>query len=298
MTENTLLPHIYLSDQSIALVAIVSLADALDRRKALAERGLPSEWISKFFPAVDMRNGKGGENGNMFIADQEAAREKYGRELRPPEIGCASSHIEVARTLSTSDFDLMLVLEDDVLPVIPNFLVELKCIGEELIHPAKRGAAFFCHVGSRFRPAMRRVMNNRKINFDSKIAKLYIHCDSDFDLWQSHAYFISKAAATRLCEAERRVKLLADDWSYKTKIGVFDQQFLCWPRIFSQDECAPSTIQMQSQSASNAIQSDMWTRILNSTKEGEFFSRACSSISYRFKSQFSHFLAIFPYIMK
>ena len=291
--ENNSIPHIDLRDGSKVLVAIISLEDALDRRKALEARGIPAAWVKSFFPAVDMR--KSTLTEALRYVDQRAVQEEYGRMLRPPEVGCALSHREVARILAMSAFDMLLVLEDDVSPVVPNFLDEVESKCEDLHKHAKNGAAFFCHLGCRFRPAMRKVKSFYKDQSKYCQTKTFLHCDSDFDLWQTHAYIISKAAAIRICDEETPVKFLADDWSSKTNVGIFDQQFLCFPKIFDQDEGAPSSIQLKSAVASTPNTLSIFYRAYRSVLDGSFFSKLFQSISYRFRSKMSHVLALFPY---
>lgn len=86
---------------------VISLADATARRVQFAQP-VPSAAPSwEFFPAHTQLE-------PTLLYDSAATRATHGRTLRSGELGCYSSHYALWQWLLDSDFEQMVVLEDDV----------------------------------------------------------------------------------------------------------------------------------------------------------------------------------------
>lgn len=84
------------------------MATATERRARFADdaRTANTEW--KFFDALRLPQ-------SPLRVDEERCLVETGRPLRPGEIGCYASHYELWRWFVASDFDQLVVLEDDVI---------------------------------------------------------------------------------------------------------------------------------------------------------------------------------------
>ena len=287
------LPMFDLGNEEFVPVALISLEDCGDRRRELRRRGIPEEWTHKYFPAVDFRKVKSSDAQNY--TDEKYTFEIYKKFLRPPEIGCALSHQKAYKWFAQSNFDLMLVLEDDINPTHVDYMLDLVELARMFRVHASDEKAFFCSLGQRLRPAMRKVISRSPDKPSFQNTGAFLHCDTDFDLWKAHAYLISRTAAKRMSEGDGKVRLLADDWSRFTALGFFDQQFLCFPQLFDQDDEGKSTVQVNSGETEVNFKPYFLNRVRSAIREGSFLSRACRSISYRINAKLSHCRALFPY---
>jgi len=86
-------------------VWVVSIADAKTRRNTFSAAANFSDW--QFFDAHTEVKG-------ALLYDKERVAGRYGRVMGMGELGCYSSHYAVWEWLLQSEFDQMIVLEDDV----------------------------------------------------------------------------------------------------------------------------------------------------------------------------------------
>ena len=93
--------------QSRTAIKVISLAAAPERRHAFAECAQSAGCHWEFFDAHTMP-----VPGLTY--DERRVTGAYGRKLHPGELGCYSSHFELWRWLLQSDFQQLIVLEDDV----------------------------------------------------------------------------------------------------------------------------------------------------------------------------------------
>ncbi|MDB6063260.1 MAG: hypothetical protein JWM78_3363 [Verrucomicrobiaceae bacterium] len=97
---------------------VVSLANAAQRREQFA-RAVPGDAAAwEFFDAHT-------QLAPSLLHDSGATRATHGRTLRGGELGCYSSHYALWQWLVDSDYEQMVVLEDDVYVDWPflNFLI-------------------------------------------------------------------------------------------------------------------------------------------------------------------------------
>jgi glycosyl transferase family 25 len=88
-------------------IRVISLPAALERRRAFARSAAAAGCEWEFFDA------------HATPLDGLSYEEKrvtgiYGRKLHPGELGCYSSHFDLWRWLAESDYEQLIVLEDDV----------------------------------------------------------------------------------------------------------------------------------------------------------------------------------------
>jgi glycosyl transferase family 25 len=98
-------------------VVILSLKSSIERRAEIVARldklGIPH----KFFDAID---------GRLLSADElerlaPSSDLLFDRPLTAAEIGCAASHFAVIRQLAAESHDYVCVMEDDAVPIHPDF---------------------------------------------------------------------------------------------------------------------------------------------------------------------------------
>jgi hypothetical protein len=126
---------------------MISLPDQEHRRDFCLERGFPNDWVTDYWPATDLRGAE--RAAASALADIPAMEAAQGRAVTAAEVGCAASHRAVAEWLLRSGHDLVLVFEDDAVPLATDFQQTVReTAGLLAIHAAK-GAAFVCHLGAR-----------------------------------------------------------------------------------------------------------------------------------------------------
>lgn len=222
-------------------IALISLHDQEHRRALLEMRGVPSDLIRNYFPAIDGRAEAFSTHRNQKLLDKLGKR--YGRTIQNSELACAQSHQLAALWLARSRFDMMLVLEDDVIPSSADAFEKVMLVALSLrLHARKR--AWICHLGPK--PNQVNKIWSRKVVFASEESvtnpELHLHCDPEKGLWRAHAYLVSRIAAERVLSQEGDVNSLADDFCLLKNLGLLDEIFYCNPRVFRQDEEIESTI--------------------------------------------------------
>lgn len=267
--------------KKILPVALISLKDQVERRKILENRKIPTLWIQNYFQGVDLR----GLNHKELkdIAELDEMRNFYGREINSGEIGCALSHREANNWLANSNFDLMLILEDDIIPNIPFFEAEIERIANIFYSAAQNKVAFIVHFGLKkhhVQNALKRKVYSLSNFKNKKESTAFMHCEpGKRTLWYTHAYLISKAAAINTIKFEPKIKILADDWGARYNLGVLDSIFYCQPQIFNQDELIPSTIGVRFNDSNDIEQESkiksrpLSLRIYDTIKDGSFLSK-------------------------
>lgn len=81
--------------------------------------------------------------------DVQAYPRFSGEPLRAAVVGCATSHRRLAQWLAASEFPMLLVLEDDVVPCSNDPTGSVLDIAVRLLPAALRGESFVCHLGTR-----------------------------------------------------------------------------------------------------------------------------------------------------
>lgn len=224
-------------------VCIISLKEANSRRNLLHKRGFSEELLSNYFPATDLRFS--GHTLVQCYVDRDTSTQRYGRELRPAEVGCALSHMNAYKWLVSSPHHLMLILEDDVIPLSDNHLEEVKLICQALTPLIKNNVSFVCHLGiqeSYFQSGY-----SRPVKFSPEqghIPGLVLHNDKGRSVWLAHAYLISSPAAAKIIQFGK-VKYLADDFLAFQKCGAIQRILISKAAIYKQDHALESTVQLK-----------------------------------------------------
>ncbi len=243
LVPTTLLSQRQRVDMSTTVpVSLISLSDTADRRTLLLERGIPKIWVANYWPAIDLRTGTA--EAVEKVADQAAALIHLGRRLTPAEVGCALSHQRAGAWLAGSGYDLMLVLEDDVIPTSPSFSEAVSDVCRLLLNHARQGRSFICHLGARqeqVTKAIRRTVHSRSFDRSRKSTNIYLYADPIRTLWRAHAYLISKQAAMNAVD-RGPIFTVADDWCGMRRAGLIDQIFFSEDAVFEQDETIASTV--------------------------------------------------------
>lgn len=243
MSDRISLPTMSLLKDSYVLpICIISLTEEVGRRERLRERGIPNQWISQYFTAFDLREATNATS--QEYVDNQTIIKRYGRTLRPAEIGCAMSHFNAYKWLASSDYQLMLILEDDIIPRTPHHITELQSICSVIAPLAQHQIPFICHLGvqdSYFQSGA-----SRKVTFLAEHVishDLLLHSDKGRAVWLAHAYLISRAAAVRILK-QGAITCVADDFSAFHKSGAIEKIFIAKPGVYEQDQNIKSTVQV------------------------------------------------------
>jgi glycosyl transferase family 25 len=97
-----------MADKATTSIRVISLDRSVDRRRAFLQMagGTKLDW--EFFPAHT------GITEPLQYDDRVAAR-RWGRPLSLAEIGCYASHFKVWEWLANSDYDQVIIFEDDII---------------------------------------------------------------------------------------------------------------------------------------------------------------------------------------
>lgn len=89
-------------------IRVVSMSDADTRRRTFVKNACDARNEWEFFSAY---------SGVVapLAYDQRLTRKRFGRDLHPGELGCYASHYKLWEWFSASEFEQLIVFEDDVL---------------------------------------------------------------------------------------------------------------------------------------------------------------------------------------
>ncbi|WLE98262.1 MAG: glycosyltransferase family 25 protein [Candidatus Electrothrix communis] len=284
-------------------VALISLEDQDERRNLLKKNKIPSVWVDNYFKASDCRLATQFQLSSF--ADIKTLEKLVERKILPSEIGCALSHRKASDWLAASKFDLLLVLEDDIIPEQSDFEDQLIKIALSFQAIARKGLAFIVHLGASEGQTTHALTRRVWRVTDQRLlarSNIFMHIDPDKTLWRAHAYLISKGAAIQAQELGPKLSMLADDWGEYRKKGILDAIFYCNPKLFKQDQEIPSTIgnyklRKQYYDTNNATES-FGTRIHHAMMNGCFWKQATSSFFFRFRKLRATLMSKIPVILR
>jgi glycosyl transferase family 25 len=134
----------------------------------------------EFIVAVD---GKTLSENDLAIYSKTIALRDFGRELTPGELGCAFSHIKMWQKLVNSDYEEVLILEDDVL--IGRALIDI-------LHNRNKLPKDYQHVNF-----STKAKQQPTGDFVTDIYRASNHMERAYS---SEAYLITKSGAQRLLD--------------------------------------------------------------------------------------------------
>ena len=185
-------------------IVVISLVEAVDRRRSAAEQLSALGLEFEFFDACDAST-RIPSHFDEF--DGLAYRLNCQRDPTPGEIGCYASHLSLWKQCAVSD-EPYLVLEDDF-EALPGFIEAIAVLEMLLkehdfirLEPFNRARA----VGKRLRLAGQTL---------DTIGRFTFHYLSDVPT-QLTAYAISPSGATRLAKASSRLTAPADKFVQRT----------------------------------------------------------------------------------
>jgi len=240
MSKSLIIPlaKFFAGEDAPVAVAILSLDDCLERRSNLISRGLPIDWVENYWPAADLRRYSTANIVPFFNA--KAAWDQYHRNWRSSEVGCAFSHRSAMLSFLSTSAQLLLVLEDDVIPTTEVILPALNRLIRPLLQA--RPQPLLCHLGPK--PEHIGPSDLRPLQTTETVGKvpLKVHQNRNRPLWRAHAYLISRKSARRSLALETNgLYLLADDWQSRRMAGVLGLILVADPPLFLQDNQCPST---------------------------------------------------------
>jgi glycosyl transferase family 25 len=179
---------------------IINLACSIDRRKYVKEVLEPFANIEIQF--IEGINGKilSEEEREEAFADS-VSFQRYGRYLRPGEVGCTLSHHACYKELAQSNENYVLIFEDDIIPY--KELVDVLTLLKRYIDT--RVPTIILLSGGYW------YWTKQKLDHTYQLASIY---DANF----THAYLINKKAAQLL--VNEKPFWLADDWEYLKSKGI------------------------------------------------------------------------------
>ncbi len=134
--------------------------------------------------------------------DSSLAYKRYGRSLNKGEIGCTLSHYKCYKEFCESNYNYVLILEDDI-----TILRNLSILASLSIFIDTKKPTIILLSGDYW------YYNKRKIDSEYSLANI---CDGV----GSYAYLINKAAAKLILKKNPKASCVADNWSLYKKQGV------------------------------------------------------------------------------
>ncbi len=186
-------------------IYIINLQESADRRsRMIKELELLALTDFEFISAVNGKNLHPKEIQKNY--DNTRALDITGREFTQGEIGCALSHQKAYATLLKSNNKYALILEDDI-DLSSDTPEILQNAGEWLNSSQPRILLLTSLKGFCTKPS-------------SILAKHYKMVDVK-KAWWGMGYLINRAAAEQLISVNRKIWLMADDWSeYKRNSNI------------------------------------------------------------------------------
>lgn len=184
---------------------LINLARSHDRKVAMQEQltHLPQLDLS-IVSAID---GATLSNTDLNIAyNSKKAMQFLYRDMTPPEIGCALSHMECYRTLLASHSPFALILEDDITFARPALLNDYAALSR--IMNTDKPTIILCTPN-----IIIKTHTKQRINHDITIANY-------FSGVLAAGYFINRAAAKHLVDHFYPVYCLADSWRHFKVSGI------------------------------------------------------------------------------
>jgi glycosyl transferase family 25 len=209
--------------------SIVSLARSSERRRVFGAQAASVGLDYEYFDAVDALDSHA--HALDAAADADALRRNAGRDLGPREKACAESHRKLYAALAQSAQPGLLVLEDDV-TVTPEL--------EDVVRFFENHARGFQNEKWLFILGGRegfedRVMvlsrrNRLRISDGLSFRKVVI---SHHALQRTCGYYITRAAAAGILEAEKKISHVADAWDFRLRNKTLDAVWLASRPVIS-----------------------------------------------------------------
>lgn len=201
-------------------VKVISMVAATDRRKAFAAGAQSSSMPWDFFAALRSPPG-------TLIYDEALAIKRFGRPLKPGEIGCYASHFAAWEQFLASAADQLVIFEDDIVVDWP--AVEQLCrhdLGARGIHILKLFATHPVHA---------KVVKYKLLSDHSHLIRLRGYT------YGTQAYVLSRHGAAALYASCRQMTMPVDwamsrYWDY----GVPNYAVFPFPIL---ERYGPSTIE-------------------------------------------------------
>jgi glycosyl transferase family 25 len=193
---------------------VINLKDSVHRKAYVEQLLYPYKFLEVEF--IEAVNGKTMSDEELRKAfDQKLAYKKYGRTLRPGEVGCTLSHRKCASKIVLDGLPYALVLEDDI--TISRALEDIFPQIEEMMRTDKPLVILlsgdYWYYGKKI-----------KVSPSSSITNIY-------QAVCSQAYLMNKAAAE--CLFRLPLGHLADDWVYIKEGGISVKAV--YPHVFDQN---------------------------------------------------------------
>lgn len=179
---------------------IINLEKSIDRRRHMHEQLEKYPFLdAEYVTAVDGREMTEEERAKRF--DLKSFQARYGKNVRPGEIGCTLSHQKCYRILAQGEKVCALILEDDI--VVNENIREIMKELETWMDSAEprivllSGWYWFLKTGA--------------FHQNYRLADVY-------DGFLTHSYVINQSAARLLIE--EKPGITADDWKYIRRKGI------------------------------------------------------------------------------
>lgn len=200
---------------------VINLKESTDRREYMLNLLSAFDCLEVDF--IDAVNGNAMTVKQLEASfDQNKAFRQYGRILRGGEVGCSLSHLKCAQALITSEEDVALVLEDDL--VIQDYAIAglLEKVAELL---SSSGPSIVLLSGDYWFGRKKPFSNSYKLaNVREAVC--------------SQAYMINRSGAERMISMG--AYHLADDWFAMKKAGI--KLLALFPHIADQNRLDLDTV--------------------------------------------------------
>lgn len=194
-------------------IYVVSLPDS-DRKN-----NFPKDISDMHFEFVNAFYGRNYISEINRINKETTCINRYNREISPGEYGCTMSHLSIYEKLIESDFDWVIIFEDDVKTKF-NFHSELSNLAKEFDDDA-----LFILGSQNGLPSFDNVVLKKQPTYCSDNINFLKLLNSEKYIYRTASYMISKKSAKKLLDISKDEFYLADDWNAFFKKKVFNNIF-------------------------------------------------------------------------
>ena len=218
---------------NIKTIYVIHYSKLKERKKNIQKHFKDHVENINFIEDFDQENINLESKSNQYNADKEKYYEKvklWGEnavdfyELSKGEISCAYKHIEALKKLSTSNEELGLILEDDVIPLSKDFMKNI----QEILNANSNWDIVF--IGS----GIGKEFINSKLTFLDKLFRRKLISISHPATNCAESYIVKKSTAKAIFQYIEEFNM-AWDWELAYILKELNLKVMwCWPPIFEQ----------------------------------------------------------------
>jgi glycosyl transferase, family 25 len=233
-------------------IYVLSVAGATARRALFAERLKGLDY--SFFFGADKNQFTVEEVKKNGVFSEDLAREhhRFSKTMRPGEIACSWSHRMIYEDMLASNYNRVLIFEDDVVPdtttlqKIPAILEEIPAGCELLMWGWDKNGEI--NFGTGFKKIIYHLQHSfGRLKWDHRVIRnLYArpfspHLKKAGFHDYTYAYGITRSGAEKLVQMQTPIQYIADNLLAHAATKEVVKGYIVWPQVFLHDTLPDGT---------------------------------------------------------